>query len=111
MIKVHILTTCDHCNGQAYLPLGEAEDYQGRKYIRHIPCTSCEGSGSISKWVSIQEFIVLLTQEQCQHQHSSCRGGFHFSAGDVWDDIQEFCDDCGVNLDRQTLEESISKTT
>lgn len=27
----------------------------------------------------------------------------HFSAGDVWDDIEEVCDDCGAKLDRQTL--------
>jgi hypothetical protein len=27
----------------------------------------------------------------------------HFIAGDVWDDIEEVCDDCGENLDRQTL--------
>jgi len=27
----------------------------------------------------------------------------HFSAGDVWDDIEEVCDDCGANLDHLTL--------
>jgi hypothetical protein len=27
----------------------------------------------------------------------------HFSAGDVWDDIEEVCDDCGANLDYRTL--------
>jgi hypothetical protein len=27
----------------------------------------------------------------------------HFSAGDVWDDIEEVCDDCGAKLDHQTL--------
>jgi hypothetical protein len=24
----------------------------------------------------------------------------HFSAGDVWDDIKEVCNDCGVSLDK-----------
>jgi hypothetical protein len=28
MFKVHILVTCSHCNGEAYQPIGEAEDSQ-----------------------------------------------------------------------------------
>ena len=43
MTKVHILTTCAACNGQAYVPIGEAEDYKGRKYTRYRPCPGCEG--------------------------------------------------------------------
>ncbi len=31
----------------------------------------------------------------------------HFSAGDVWDDLTEVCNDCGANLDRQSLGEPI----
>jgi len=31
----------------------------------------------------------------CPHKHVSTRGRMHFSAGDVWDDIEEICDDCG----------------
>jgi hypothetical protein len=31
----------------------------------------------------------------CPHQHVSTRGGMHFDAGEVWDDIQEICDNCG----------------
>jgi len=38
-------------------------------------------------------------QAQCPHLHTSTRGGFHFYAGEVWDDIAEFCDDCNLNLD------------
>lgn len=38
MIKVHILTTCNHCVGVAYLPVGEAESYTGEKYTRYQPC-------------------------------------------------------------------------
>ncbi len=37
-------------------------------------------------------------QAQCPHKHSSPRGGYHFYAGEVWDDIVEVCDDCGVVL-------------
>ena len=37
MLKVHILATCSHCNGKAYLPMGEDEDCQGQKYTRHCP--------------------------------------------------------------------------
>lgn len=42
MLKVHVLVTCSHCNGEAYLPIGDAEDSQGHKYTRHIPCPVCE---------------------------------------------------------------------
>jgi hypothetical protein len=34
MIKVQVLTQCKHCKGGAYLPMGEAEDSKGYKYIR-----------------------------------------------------------------------------
>ena len=69
MIKVHIHAKCEHCNGEAHLPKGEAESY-------------------------IKEIL-------CSHEHTSFQGGFHFTAGDVWDDITEVCDDCGANLDKQ----------
>lgn len=86
MTKVQVLTRCDHCQGQAYLPAGEAQDAQGHSYIRHIPCPMCAGSGMTAKWVSLQEFTKLLTQAQCPHTHTSYRGGMRFTAGDVWDD-------------------------
>ncbi len=46
MDKVQILTTCRACGGQAYLPTNEVmASADGRTYIRHVPCTACEGSG------------------------------------------------------------------
>ena len=36
----------------------------------------------------------------CQHLHTYHTGGFHFSAGDVWDDIEEVCIDCGEVLSK-----------
>ena len=45
-------------------------------------------------------------QAQCQHIHYSYSGGFHYSNGDVWDDIYLLCDDCGMNLDRLPQESS-----
>ena len=62
MLKVHILDTCSHCNGEAYQPVGEAEDSQGHKYTRHIPCPFCEGSGNEPKWVNLEDFAKLLRQ-------------------------------------------------
>jgi len=100
MIKVQILTQCDHCHGQAYLPIGEGEDYHGQKYTRYAPCPECEGSGMCPKWVSLAEFARLLEQAKCPHEHTSFQGGFHFNGGDLWDDLVEKCDDCGANLDR-----------
>ncbi len=107
MLKVHILATCSKCNGEAYLPMGEAEDCQGHKYTRHIPCPYCEGSGNEPRWVDIQDFAKLILQAICPHNHTSYQGNMHFTAGDVWDDIHETCDDCGANLDRQTLADYI----
>ena len=107
MIKVQVLTRCEHCDGEAYLPMGEAEDCQGRKYTRHIPCPICDGSGNEPKWINLEDFAKLLAQAQCPHEHSSYQGSMRFSAGDVWDDIQEVCDDCGAKLDGQTLDKFI----
>jgi hypothetical protein len=101
MLKVHILTQCSHCKGQAYLPVGEAENHKGEKSTRYLPCPVCEGSGNEPKWVSLEEFAVLLRQAQCTHEHTAFKGGFHFSDGDVWDDLVEYCIDCQANLDKQ----------
>jgi len=103
MFKVHILGTCSHCNGEAYQPVGEAEDTQGHKYTRYVPCPICEGSGNEPKWVDLEGFAELLRQSLCPHEHTSYQGSMHFNAGDVWDDITEVCDDCGAKLDQQTV--------
>ena len=99
MTKVHILTPCSHCNGVAYLPHGEVLSASGEPYIRHAPCPMCEGNGMVPKWVSLQEFAALLLQLQCPHNHISYHGSLRFSQGEPWDDITEYCDDCGAKLD------------
>lgn len=60
MIKVHILTHCEHCDGEAYLPVGEAERYTGERYTKYKPCPSCDGSGHKTKWVSLNDFLEML---------------------------------------------------
>lgn len=45
-------------------------------------------------------------QAQCPHLHTEMIGGFHFSGGDLWDDLTLFCLDCGANLDRLPGQES-----
>ena len=40
---------------------------------------------------------------QCPHLHTSFSGGWHFFDGEPWDDIHEVCDDCGVNLDKLSI--------
>jgi len=35
-------------------------------------------------------------------------GGFHFTAGEVWDDLTLICLDCGANLDEFPLPEEIT---
>ena len=108
MIKVQVLAPCSHCNGEAYLPMGEAEDCQGHKYIRHIPCPFCEGSGNQPKWIDLADFAKLMQQAVCAHEHTSFHSNMHFSDGDTWYEIHEVCNDCGVNLDRLTLDDYIN---
>ena len=62
MIKVRILTRCEHCGGEAYLPAGEAETYNGERYTRYLPCPCCNGSGNQAKWVSLQDFLAMLIE-------------------------------------------------
>ncbi len=98
MVKVRVLTKCQRCDGEAYLPIGADLDSRGNSYIRHRPCPSCEGSGTEGKWVELPEFVRLLEESKCHHQHISTIGGFHFSNGEVWDDIRSVCDDCSESL-------------
>ena len=97
-MKVRVLVKCPQCQGQAYVPVGEAENAKGEKYIRHVPCQHCEGTGEAGTWIELEEFAVLLKQSTCPHEHVVASGGFHFSEGDVWDDIAEVCSDCGKDM-------------
>lgn len=99
MIKVRILSSCPRCHGEAYLPVGEADSVSGQPYQRHQPCPLCQGSGTQPEWLSISAFFTLLQQQACPHQHTTFQGGYHFSAGELWDDLVEVCSDCGANLD------------
>ena len=60
MIKVNILTRCDFCKGEAYLPIGEAESYTGEKYMQYEPCDQCQGSGKQERWAFLKELADLL---------------------------------------------------
>lgn len=97
-MKVRVLVNCPQCQGQAYVPVGEAINTRGEKYLRHVPCSRCEGTGEAGVWIELEEFGVLLKQAACSHEHVSTRGGFHLSAGDVWDDVEEVCSDCGKEM-------------
>lgn len=98
MLKVRISDKCSYCHGKAYLPAGKGVDANGNNFIRHSPCPVCEGTGESGRWINISDLLDLLVQAQCPHEHLSTQGGFHFSGGEVWDDIKEVCDDCGKGL-------------
>ena len=66
MIKVNILDKCKFCDGEAYLPDGEAISAAGERYTRYQPCGHCEGSGLHARWVSLDKFIDLLTSTVSQ---------------------------------------------
>ncbi len=50
------------------------------------------GSTSLIYW-------TCWFKHQCPHEHLSTQGGFHFSGGEVWDDIKEVCDDLRKGID------------
>ena len=58
--KVQIKTTCDYCNGKAYIPLRKTKSYCGEIYTRYLPCNYCEGTGLLPKWISLVEFIIMI---------------------------------------------------
>ena len=60
MIKVQILSPCNMCGGEAYVPRGEVVGNSGEPYTRYDPCPYCEGTGNRAKWISLQEFADLL---------------------------------------------------
>ena len=68
MEKIPILTTCQACSGQAYVPVGEEISTTGVKYIRHRPCFACQGSGKQTRWLDIQEFTNLLRAIAAEEQ-------------------------------------------
>ncbi|MCZ2442830.1 MAG: hypothetical protein ACOYKH_04165 [Brevefilum fermentans] len=98
-IKVKILSKCQDCDGQAYLPSAKGIDSRGEEYQRYLPCPACKGTGQTEKWIALEELQTLLKGLECPHEHVSQIGSFHFSAGEVWDDIRDICDDCGQILD------------
>ena len=100
MVKVKVITKCTFCDGKAYLPSGMGVDYGGGgEYQRYLPCHKCNGSGKTGKWITLPGFQQLLKETECPHEHVSQTGAYTFSAGEVWDDVQEVCDDCGEVLD------------
>ena len=68
-----------------------AEEFErNRKAVMELPDIDYEVSDEFGRRVTILE--------ACPHKHVSMVGGMHFSAGDVWDDIEEVCEDCGMVL-------------
>jgi hypothetical protein len=68
MNKIQILTTCQACSGQAYVPVGEDISPTGVKYIRHRPCFACQGSGKQTHWIDVQGFAMLLQAIAAEEQ-------------------------------------------
>jgi hypothetical protein len=95
MFKVRVLSKRLCCNGEAYLPLGQTEDCQSHKYIRHIPCPTCEGRSNLPSWISLDDFAKLIYQADCSLEPTFFRGNMRFIEGDIWDGLTDVCDDCG----------------
>lgn len=68
MIKVQVSTVCRACGGQAYLPFAEETTADGRRYMRHLPCTACRGTGRQAHWLHLHEFVSLLLAVQAEEK-------------------------------------------
>lgn len=60
MIKVRIQKRCEPCNGESMVYVGKFIDADGQEYPRYFPCTSCDGTGEVGKWIDLREFADLL---------------------------------------------------
>lgn len=58
--KVHVLKTCEHCDGEAYLFDRVDVDATGKPYDRYKPCQECQGAGKTTAWVSLSELAELM---------------------------------------------------
>ena len=101
MVKIKILDKCTHCNDAAQLPCGEEEDNRGERYTLYRRCPVYNGSGNEGHYIGLVELSVLLEEVRCQHENTSYRVGYHLNGDDIWDDLEEVCDDCSFNLDSQ----------
>ena len=58
--KVHVLTSCEHCDGEAYLFARVDVDTNGQPYDRYEPCQDCQGSGKTTRWITLTELADLI---------------------------------------------------
>jgi hypothetical protein len=61
MIKVQILILCEHCDGDAYVPVGEATSSTGEPYINHIPSVTTKNLGRLSPLCLLEIISSRLT--------------------------------------------------
>jgi DnaJ-class molecular chaperone len=66
--KIQILVVCPACAGHAYLPTSDEISISSRKYIRHVPCSACGGSGKQVQWISIVDFTRMLHAIMAEEQ-------------------------------------------
>ena len=66
-MKVHILTTCPYCQGEANLAIGEVENLNGNKYTYHISTHIQSGGGvldvAVAGGVELEDSVRVLTDE------------------------------------------------
>ena len=73
-----------------------ADEFErNRKIVMELPDIDYEVSDEFGRRVTILEVDVV---DACPHKHVSMVGNMYFFAGDVWDDIEEVCEDCGKVL-------------
>jgi hypothetical protein len=54
------LTTCSRCNSEAYLPNGEAKDYQSRKLALYVSSHHYECGSILPRRVTLEDYAQLI---------------------------------------------------
>ena len=97
--RVQILILCRHHGALLLITGHEDSDHQCSAQTECSSCPLCQDSDCSTIWITLEQLISLLQAIQCPHTHTSFQGIYHFTEGDVWDDIVEVCDDCGARLE------------
>lgn len=78
MLKIYVQILCPSCKGKAYITTQETILITIWKHVRHKPCPQCNGSGTQTRWIDLNEFFQLL-EELKNNKDSGALKQYHTS--------------------------------
>ena len=64
--QIQVLTTCPHCDGEAYLPDELITSADGTQRLSYAPCPECSGFGRQKIWLALTDLLELLVEYQAR---------------------------------------------